>query len=55
MIFYQKRRQKPSTTGRSKQKIKMEVRAKILSIKTTILSTFASHKMEVRKNQKGSN
>lgn len=33
----------------------MEVRAKILSIKTTILSAFASPKMEVRKNQKGSN
>lgn len=28
MIFYQKRRQKPSTTGRSKQKIKMEVKGK---------------------------
>lgn len=33
----------------------MEVRAKILSIKTTILSAFALPKMEVRKNQKGSN
>ena len=33
----------------------MEVRAKILSIKTTILSAFALPKMEVRKNQNGSN
>jgi len=33
----------------------MEVRAKILSIKTTILSAFALPKMEVRKSQVGSN
>jgi hypothetical protein len=55
LIFYQKRRQKPSNTNRSKQKRKREVRLKFLLIKTTILSAFASHKVEVRKNQKGSN